>query len=128
MEEVLLKNKQEIIETIKLPTGKDHGRIYTKGKLLGQGAFATCYQVTNTETQQVHACKVILKAGLTRIAAKQKLMTELTIHRQIKHFNICQFQHFFEDSEHVYMLLEFCPNKSLGEVIERRGRLHELEV
>lgn len=55
-------------------------------------------------------------------------MTELTIHRQIKHFNICQFQHFFEDSEHVYMLLELCPNKSLGDILEKRGRLHELEV
>ena len=26
------------------------------------------------------------------------------------------------------MLLEFCPNKSLGDIIEKRGRLHELEV
>ena len=31
MEDVLLKNKQEIVETVKLPTGKDHGRIYKKG-------------------------------------------------------------------------------------------------
>ena len=35
METVLLKNKAEITETIKLPTGKEQTKVYVKGKLLG---------------------------------------------------------------------------------------------
>lgn len=37
-------------------------------------------------------------------------MSEIKIHRSIKHGNVCHFQHFFEDSENVYILLELCQN------------------
>ena len=37
-------------------------------------------------------------------------MSEIKIHRSIKHANVCRFEHFFEDSENVYILLELCQN------------------
>ena len=55
-------------------------------------------------------------------------MSEIKIHRSLKHHNVCQFQHFFEDSENVYILLEICTNQSLNDLLKRRKRLHELEV
>jgi len=55
-------------------------------------------------------------------------MSEIRIHKSIKHPFVCQFQHFFEDHENVYILLEICPNSSLNDLIKRRKRLHELEV
>ena len=55
-------------------------------------------------------------------------MSEIKIHRSIKNPNVCQFQHFFEDSENVYILLELCTNQSMNELLKRRKRLHELEV
>ena len=55
-------------------------------------------------------------------------MSEIKIHRSIKHNNVCHFQHFFEDSENVYILLELCQNQSMNELLKRRKRLHELEV
>jgi polo-like kinase 1 len=38
------------------------------------------------------------------------------------------FEHFFEDEENVYILLELCPNQTMNELLRRRKRLTELEV
>jgi polo-like kinase 1 len=55
-------------------------------------------------------------------------MSELKIHRGIKHGHICQFENYFEDADNIYILLELCPNETLAEVMHRRRILHELEV
>jgi polo-like kinase 1 len=41
---------------------------------------------------------------------------------------VCQFKHYFEDSENCYILLELCHNQSLNEMIKRRKRLTEPEA
>jgi polo-like kinase 1 len=55
-------------------------------------------------------------------------MSEIKIHRSVKHVNVAQFTHFFEDSENVYILLELCAHQSMNELLKRRKRLHEIEV
>ena len=101
---------------------------YLRGKFLGKGGFAKCYEFTNLETKRVSAAKVIAKTSLTKSRAKQKLMSEIKIHRSLHHNNIVGFEHFFEDAENVYILLELCANQSMNELLRRRKRLHELEV
>lgn len=55
-------------------------------------------------------------------------MSEIRIHRSLRHANVVGFEHFFEDSENVYILLELCTNQSLNEMLKRRKRLTQLEV
>jgi polo-like kinase 1 len=56
-------------------------------------------------------------------------MSEIKIHKSISNnHNIVQFEHFFEDSEYVYILLELCTNQTMNELLRRRKRLTELEV
>lgn len=43
---------------------------YLKGKFLGKGGFAKCYEFTNTETKRVSAAKIIDKTTLTKSRAK----------------------------------------------------------
>lgn len=111
---------------------KYNGDIYVKkyqrGRFLGKGGFAKCYEFTNLDNKRVSASKVIPKTSLTKSRAKQKLMSEIKIHRSLHHTNIVGFEHFFEDNENVYILLELCSNQTLNELIRRRKRLHELEV
>jgi len=76
-------------ENIKLPNGESGIRTYQKGKFLGKGGFAKCYEFLNEETKCLHACKLIQKASLTKSRAKQKLMSEIKIHRSLKHHNVC---------------------------------------
>ena len=43
---------------------------YLRGKFLGKGGFAKCYEFTNLETKRVSAAKVIAKTSLTKSRAK----------------------------------------------------------
>lgn len=101
---------------------------YQKGRLLGKGGFAKCYEVTNLETRKVDAAKIIPKASLQKSRARQKLISEIKIHRALHHANVVKFHHVFEDNENVYILLEICPNQTLNDLLKRRKRLTELEV
>ena len=124
-----LESSQTIVEE---KVVKYNGEIcikkYLKGKFLGKGGFARCFEFTNLENKRVSAAKIIAKSTLTKTRAKQKLMSEIKIHRSLHHNNIVGFEHFFEDAENVYILLELCQNQSLNELLRRRKRLHELEV
>ena len=43
---------------------------YLKGKFLGKGGFAKCYEFTNQDTKRVSAAKIIDKTTLTKSRAK----------------------------------------------------------
>lgn len=109
-------------------TGDIQIRKYVKGRLLGKGGFAKCYEFTCTETKKVYAAKVVSKSSLVKSRAKQKLITEIKIHKSLHHPQIVGFEHYFEDTENVYILLEMCQNQSLNELLKRRKRLTEIEV
>jgi len=55
-------------------------------------------------------------------------MSEIKIHRSLHHAGIVGFEHFFEDTDNVYILLELCSSQSMNELLRRRKRLVELEV
>ena len=44
------------------------------------------------------------------------------------HPQIVTFEHYFEDKENVYILLEICRNQTLYELLKRRKRLTEIEA
>ena len=43
---------------------------YIKGKLLGKGGFAKCYEVTNLDSKKVLAAKIIPKSTLIKSRAR----------------------------------------------------------
>jgi polo-like kinase 1 len=43
---------------------------YAKGKLLGKGGFAKCYELTNIENKRLYAAKIIPKNTLTKNRAR----------------------------------------------------------
>ncbi|ORY30724.1 Pkinase-domain-containing protein [Rhizoclosmatium globosum] len=100
---------------------------YATGKLLGEGGFARCFEVS-TEKGERLAAKVIRKASLTSQKQKQKLFAEIRIHQQMSHPAIVQFQHVFEDDDNVYMIMELCENGTMVDMLRTRKRLSEPEV
>ena len=121
-------DSQLIEEKIVKPNGDIAVKSYNKGRFLGKGGFARVYEFTCMDNKHVSASKVIPKAALSKARAKQKLMSEIKIHRALHQTNIVGFEHFFEDQENVYILLELCPNQTLNELLRRRKRLTELET
>merc|ERR1711964_810710 len=94
-----LDNTQIIEEKIVKVNGDVVIKKYAKGRYLGKGGFAKVYEITCMDNRKVFAAKIIAKASLVKPRAKQKLMSEIKIHRSLSHTNIVQFEHFFEDSE-----------------------------
>jgi polo-like kinase 1 len=45
----------------------------------------------------------------------------------MNHQNIVKFEHFFEDENNVYILLEMCPNQTLADLMRRRWVITEFE-
>jgi polo-like kinase 1 len=117
-----------IEEKIVKVTGEIQIKKYLKGKLLGKGGFAKCYELTCLETKKVAAAKVVIKASLVKSRAKQKLISEIKIHKSLRHPGVVLFEHYFEDSENVYIILEMCSNQTLNELLKRRKRITELET
>eukprot|EP00826_Nyctotherus_ovalis_P020041 TRINITY_DN1625_c0_g3_i2.p1 TRINITY_DN1625_c0_g3~~TRINITY_DN1625_c0_g3_i2.p1 ORF type:complete len:635 (-),score=138.40 TRINITY_DN1625_c0_g3_i2:74-1978(-) len=103
-------------------------RRYQKGRLLGKGGFAKCYEVRELSTGKVLAAKVIEKSTLSRSRARQKLQSEVAIHKSMNHSRIVHFENYFEDSQRAYILLELCSSQTLKEMQRKRKKLHELEV
>ena len=68
------------------------------------------------------------QSNITTDRQRQKLMTEIKIHKSLHHQKIVAFEHVFEDTTNVYILLELCQNQTLNELFLRRKRLTEVEV
>ena len=103
--------------------------------VIGEGGFGKVFKVTldsniqDVKSTKLYALKQIpTHLLLTEKERKLRALNEIRIHRQLKHKNICKFEHSFEDANNIYILLEYCPHQSLQELIKKRGKLKEFEV
>jgi polo-like kinase 1 len=65
---------------------------YRKGRFLGKGGFAKVYEITDLDTNNVDAVKIVEKESLKKTRAKQKLMSEIKIHKSMDHDGIVKFK------------------------------------
>ena len=68
-----IENKDQLTiieEKISKVNGEMAVKKYVRGKMLGKGGFAKCYEVTNLETKKVIAAKIIPKQTLTKNRAR----------------------------------------------------------
>ena len=124
----LLENNDIVIEKIAKNQDEIQIKKYKKIRLLGKGGFAHCYELFNEETHHSSAAKIIPKTNLVKSLSKQKIINEIKIHKNIQHENIVNFEHYFEDRNNVYILIELCHNQTLHDLLKKRKTLTELEV
>uniref|UniRef100_A0A8C0JCS8 Serine/threonine-protein kinase PLK n=1 Tax=Chelonoidis abingdonii TaxID=106734 RepID=A0A8C0JCS8_CHEAB len=104
------------------------GRLYCKGRLLGKGGFARCYEMTDVNSNKTYAVKVIPHSRVAKPHQREKIINEIELHRDLHHKHIVKFSHHFEDSENIYIFLEHCSRKSLAHIWKARHTLLEPEV
>uniref|UniRef100_A0A673BP61 polo kinase n=1 Tax=Sphaeramia orbicularis TaxID=375764 RepID=A0A673BP61_9TELE len=104
------------------------GKCYCRGKVLGKGGFAKCYEMTDLSTSKVYAAKIIPHARVSKPHQREKIDREIELHRVLHHRHIVHFYHHFEDKENIYILLEYCSRKSLAHILKARKVLTEPEV
>ncbi|CCF59300.1 hypothetical protein KAFR_0G02690 [Kazachstania africana CBS 2517] len=123
------KKKEKLSSLCKTPPSliKTRGRDYHRGHFLGEGGFARCFQIRD-DSGKIFAAKTVAKISIKSEKTRKKLLSEIQIHKSMKHVNIVQFIDCFEDDTNVYILLEICPNGSLMDLLKKRKSLTEPEV
>jgi polo-like kinase 1 len=116
---------KEIPEVITDPSTK---RTYERGKFLGKGGFAKCYELKDKATGDIVAGKIVPKSMLTKSHQKEKMAQEIRLHKMLRHSYIVKLNSYFEDPNFVYVILELCRKKSLMELHKRRQAITEPET
>uniref|UniRef100_A0A8C9EL13 Serine/threonine-protein kinase PLK n=1 Tax=Pavo cristatus TaxID=9049 RepID=A0A8C9EL13_PAVCR len=115
-------------EPTRIITDPLSGRSYCKGRLLGKGGFARCYEMTDLSSNKTYAVKVIPHSRVAKPHQREKITNEIELHRDLNHKHIVKFSHYFEDAESIYIFLEHCSRKSLAHIWKARHTLLEPEV
>ncbi|XP_046899799.1 serine/threonine-protein kinase PLK1 [Hypomesus transpacificus] len=101
---------------------------YMRGRFLGKGGFAKCYEITDLDTKEVFAGKVVPKSMILKPHQREKMSSEIAIHKSLDDPHIVGFQGFFEDDDFVFVVLEICRRRSLLELHKRRKAVTEPEA
>ncbi|KAM8793468.1 serine/threonine-protein kinase PLK2-like [Eudromia elegans] len=115
-------------EVSRIITDPTTGTRYCRGKVLGKGGFAKCYEMTDLTTNKVYAAKIIPHSRVAKPHQREKIDKEIELHRMLNHKHVVQFYHYFEDRENIYILLEYCSRRSMAHILKARKVLTEPEV
>ncbi|XP_036866055.1 serine/threonine-protein kinase ULK3 isoform X3 [Manis javanica] len=92
---------------------------------LGSGSYATVYKAyAKKDTREVVAIKCVAKKSLNK-ASVENLLTEIEILKGVRHPHIVQLKDFQWDSDHIYLIMEFCAGGDLSRFIHTRRILPE---
>lgn len=89
------------------PSGPSWPAAYLRGRFLGKGGFAKCFEISDADTKEVFAGKIVPKSLLLKPHQKEKMSMEISIHRSLAHQHVVGFG-FFEDNDFVFVVLELC--------------------
>jgi len=103
-------------------------RRYERGRFLGKGGFAKCYELKDFATGEITAGKIVPKSLLTKTHQKEKMSQEIRLHKAVAHLHLVKLFSYFEDSNFVYIVLELCRKRSLMELHKRRKAITEPET
>ena len=100
---------------------------------LGRGGYGKVYRVQIEKEfpseVKTYAIKIFDKKILKEDKEKgDNVLNEIRIHRSLKHEHICKFEHSFEDKNNVYILMEYCPDGTLLNLLRKREKLTEIEI
>jgi len=89
---------------------------------LGQGSFGTVWRAVNRQSGETVAIKQLDKAGMPRRGVtRQDIDREVSVTRACQHVNIIALYDTFEDSNSIYIALEYCDGGDFGDKVRERG-------
>lgn len=115
-------------EVSRIITDPSTGKRYCRGKVLGKGGFAKCYEMTDLTTNKIYAAKIIPHSRVSKPHQRDKIDKEIELHRTLNHRHVVQFYHYFEDKDNIYILLEYCSRRSMAHILKTRKVLTDPEV
>jgi len=98
---------------------------YKKIKFLGEGSYASVYQVQNKYTGSICAMKVIKKKFGSSSSEEKEILNEINILRMMDHPNILKIFEFYSNPREFSIVTELCPMGELFDQIIDKGPFDE---
>ncbi len=87
---------------------------------LGQGGFGEVLLVKHEISQQLYALKTLKNK---RKQNPEDILREIKAIAALKHPNIINYQHSFIEDNELFMVMEYCKNGNLSELISVKKKL-----
>ena len=100
-------------------------REYKRIKFLGEGSYASVYQVQNRFTGSICAMKVIKKKFASSSSEEREIRNEINILRMMDHPNILKLFEFYSNQKEFSIVTELCPMGELFDQIIDKGPFDE---
>lgn len=97
---------------------------YELGQTIGEGAFARVVMGLDRATLEKFAVKIIEKEIHDELN-QQFIWRELNCMKSISHPNIVRTYDIFDTKNRLYIVLEYMPGGTLGEILKKVGRFNE---
>ena len=101
---------------------------YEIDSILGKGTFSTVKLATDIRTNEKIAIKILEKNKIKTTRDLNRINREINIAKNINHLNIVQFFEIKEDLDKYYILMEYCENGELFDLILSKKKLSEDEA
>ena len=101
---------------------------YELREVIGEGSSSVVRLACKLNTGEFYACKIIQRSNLQIKQFYQRFEQEIRINQQLHHPNVVQLIDIFKDSNHFYVIFEYCKNGELFQYILQRDHLNEREA
>eukprot|EP00271_Cylindrocystis_brebissonii_P008055 TRINITY_DN2207_c1_g1_i1.p1 TRINITY_DN2207_c1_g1~~TRINITY_DN2207_c1_g1_i1.p1 ORF type:complete len:1730 (+),score=245.25 TRINITY_DN2207_c1_g1_i1:218-5407(+) len=101
---------------------------YLVGKRLGSGKNGEVFSVSDRETSEAFACKVLLKSRMSRSDVVACSLEVQILAAVIGHPAIVAFREAIEDEQAIYIIMELCHGGDLFDRIEKRKTFPEADA
>ncbi|KAL7681336.1 putative protein kinase domain, NAD(P)-binding domain superfamily [Plasmopara halstedii] len=112
------------LDNLHKAVGTDFNGTYKLGVQLGSGKFSTVYKAFNRKTGETVAVKVIENKTLTQ-EGYEELIAEVGALNRLKHHNIISDFGFYTEADKHLLVLEYCNQGSVRNMIDERKILSE---
>lgn len=109
----------------KIPESKVGPKDFTATMQLGKGSFGSVYLVEKNDTKEHFALKVLDKEKIIQRRMERYAFTERNILLRLNHPFIVKLHYAFQTPEKLALVMDYCPNGDLGNILTREKILKE---
>uniref|UniRef100_A0A0N5BAS2 Aurora kinase n=1 Tax=Strongyloides papillosus TaxID=174720 RepID=A0A0N5BAS2_STREA len=95
------------------------------GTFLGKGAFGSVCLVRHKRTHYPYAIKILFKSHIVDSEAEKHIANEIELQGRLDHPHIAKMKSWWQTSDKLFFLFEYCHWKTLFDVIREERRLRE---
>ncbi|KAJ6229296.1 3-phosphoinositide-dependent protein kinase 1-related [Anaeramoeba flamelloides] len=97
---------------------------FEMGESIGRGAFGDVSLLTDKQTREKFAVKILNKQFIEKMKKQRYVQTEKEVLKLLDHPNIIKIIYEFEDEENLYIVNELCPKGDLYDIIRKYGSIN----